>query len=70
MINDEQVYWDDHKVNIVLLIGVKTGDENFFKTIVDNIIPFFSENSNILKCLSINTYDDFVEKLSNELFDE
>lgn len=68
-INDEQVYWDDRKVNIILLIGVKTGDEVFFKNIVDNIIPFFAEKSNILKCLSINTYDDFIDKLSSELFE-
>lgn len=69
-INDEPVYWDDRKVNIILLIGVKSGDENFFKIIVDNIIPFFADKSNILKCLSINTYDDFVEQLTSELFDE
>ena len=68
-INDEPVYWDDHKVNIILLIGVKSGDEDFFKIIVDNIIPFFSENSNILKCLSINSYDEFIEKLTVEIFD-
>lgn len=69
-INDEQVYWNEQKVNIVMLIGVKAGDENFYKIIIDNIIPFFYEYSNILKFLSVNNYDTFVDKLSSELFDK
>ncbi len=69
-INEEQIYWDDKKVNIVLLIGVKAGDELFFKNVIDNIIPFFSERSNVLKCLGISTYNDFIEKLADEMFEK
>lgn len=68
VVNDEPIYWDDRKVHIVLLIGVKAKDEHFFQTIIDNIIPFFSDNANILRCLSVNTYDEFVETLSNLIF--
>ena len=57
-------------MNIVLLIGVKAGDELFFKNVIDNIIPFFSERSNVLKCLGISTYNDFIEKLADEMFEK
>lgn len=67
MITRKPIKWDNHSVNLVLMMCFNKNERYIFNNIYDIITTILSESDNVKRIVSSKTYDEFIDNIVNSI---
>lgn len=67
MIIRKPIKWDNHSVNLVLMMCFNKNERYIFNNIYDIITTILSESDNVKRIVSSKTYDEFIDNIVNSI---
>lgn len=61
LISDKPILWNEHPVNLVIMMCFNKNERYIFNEIYDPITMILSESENVKKILNAKDYDDFIQ---------
>ncbi len=65
IVNEESISWGKKQVNIIFLLAINRNEKNVFHYIFDSLATILSEELNLKKLISCNSYEEFIITLVN-----
>ena len=63
--SEKGIYWDEHKIHIVLMITVQQQDRKKFMELYNGIVHILENPEKVNKLVLANTLMDFLNQLMN-----
>lgn len=67
MITRKPIKWDNHSVNLVLMMCFNKNERYIFNNIYDIITTILSESDNVKRIVSSKTYNEFIDNIVNSI---
>lgn len=67
MITKKPIKWDNHSVNLILMMCFNKNERYIFNNIYDIITTILSESDNVKRIVSSKTYDEFINNIVNSI---
>ncbi len=70
LINKNPIKWDEHYVNLVLMLSFNKNERYIFNKIFDSITTILNNSSNVKKLIQADSHNEFIELMCSFLISE